>query len=238
MGRTSKSQRNKSVVDVAVAAGTAIGAVQTGRERLNAFLLPFAWWVGALGLMALCSCGVLAAMSEDDWPEILDPDQLPLYAMGSLVAGSLLGWGCMQTGLARLRRAVGWRVGGWFFVLLPIACCVVVLLDGRLFAMTEWEYGAHVALAVRWYPPILIGLCLVSFVVGEARKEGEGGVQRGAWSLLLIGPYVLLMATLVLGLQAPGLTETLEETLEEMGSGAIVAQVAFGYFLAAGASSS
>jgi len=238
--RRGDSRKRTAVVDVALAAGTALGTVQTGRERLNALLLPLAWWVGCLGMMSLASCGVLAAIPEDGWPEALDPDLLPVYAMASLAAASLLGWGCMQRGLGVVRERIGWRFGGWLFVLLPLACVGYVLASGRLFEPDEWAYAEQASLFARWYPAGLVGLFLSAFVAGELRG-GEGGVQaglqRGAWSILLVGPYVLLMATLALGVDAPFLTETLRDTLEELGAGAIVAQVAIGYFIAAGASS-
>ncbi len=245
MGRKrGKPDKRTGVVEVALAAGTALGAVQSTRERLNRFLLPFAWVIGAVGLMALAACGALAAVPEDHWPEALDPDLLPIYSTVSLAAASMLGWGCMQRGMGRMRARIGWRVGGWVFVLLPVLCGALVLADGRLAELAEWPRGRELALFARYYPPALIVLALVVFFLAELRggdareREQRGpGWQRAGWSLLLIGPYVLLMLTLVLGSEAPWLSEPLQDTLEELGAGAIVLQVAIAYFVSAGAAS-
>ncbi len=231
--------KQSKLVEVAMAAATAPATVITARERVNAFLLPVAWTIGAVGLMALVSCGMLAAVPEDNWPEALEFDHLPLYAVGSLAAASLLGWGCMQRGLGAVRRRIGWQVGGWLFVLLPVVCAGFVLAEGRWLRLEEWSHGRELGLFVRWYPAALVVLALGAFVLAELRSGGEEGAgwQRALWSLLLIAPYVLLMGTLVLGVEAPWLSETMQESLAELGSGAIVLQVAIGYFLSAGAAS-
>lgn len=224
------------------ATGVVVTGVRTTRERLNAFLLPWAWRVGWLGMSGLAVCAGLAVIDEDHWPRALplDPDQLPYYAVVCLVAASLIGWGCVQLGVRRVRGLVGDGLGGWLFVLLPLACAVLVLLQVReVVDMTTWPAG-HVLLPfTRWYPPALVALGMASYVtrrVGEDREPGR--LERGAWLLLLLAPYAVITAHVVERLDVPWLADSLEDTLDELGTAALVLQVVLAYFVSSSAAGS
>ena len=102
--RRKVSERKKTALGVA--AGT-VGLVQNARDKLNAVLTPLAWVVGFLGIAGLVGCAILWLLPLSSWPEGLTWEQLPLYATGSLVASGLLGWGCMQGGLLKMREVFG-----------------------------------------------------------------------------------------------------------------------------------
>lgn len=248
MGERRSERRRKSttgrLVDGAAlpvkATGVVVTGIQTSRERLNAWLLPWAWRVGWLGMAGLAVCAGLAVIDEEHWPDALDPDRLPYYAVVSLVAASLIGWGCMQLGVRRVRGLVGQRLGGWLFVLAPLACAVLVLLQVReVVDMTRWP-GAEVLVPLtRWYPPALVALGLVSYVtrrVGDDRAPGR--LERGGWLLLLLAPYVAITAHVVGRVDVPWLAASLEETLEELGTAALAVQLVLAYFVSSSAAGS
>lgn len=242
--RRRKRSATERLVDTAAlpvkATGAMVTGVQTTRERLNAWLLPWAWRVGWLGMSGLAVCAGLAVIDEDHWPDGLDPDLLPYYTVVCLVAASLIGWGCMQLGVRRVRGLVGQRLGGWLFVLAPLACALLVLLQVReLIDMTTWPGGDALVPFTRWYPPALVGLGLVSYLtrrVGDDRQPGR--LERGAWLLLLVAPYAVITAHVVGRLDVPWLADSLQDTLDELGTAALVVQLVLAYFVSSSAAGS
>jgi hypothetical protein len=210
----------------------------TARERLNKGLLPVAYVLGALGMTALLFCSVLWLMPEGTRPDQVDPDELLAATVVSLLFASLLGWGCMQKGLGRMRRKLGWTLGGWLFVGLPMCCALLGLAAAKEWApVNEWTAGPALLAAARWYPPFLIFASLFAYVTASSRVGEEGSKKRGVYFTLMVSPYALLMAYLVFQFEAPWLDDHLEETIHSAGEGAVVAQVALAYFCGGGSSS-
>jgi hypothetical protein len=221
------------------ALGVAIQAPLTVRERLNKGLLPVAFVAGCLGMLALALCGILWCLPEERWPAALDPDRLPFYLMLSLLFASLLGWGCMQKGLSKLRKSVGWTVGGWLFVGAPLVCAafLLTLKQGALGDPDDSTWLGLFGTVAYWYPPCLVASALFAYVTNRSRLGEQGRFERGFWFTLLVAPYALLMAYLIIGFHNPWIDERLQSTIHELGSGAIVAQVALAYFCGGGSSS-
>ena len=230
MGRKTKKQTK--LTDIARVAVVPLTLVQYGRELVNKLLLPVAFLTGAVGMVALVACLVLLVMPHERWPTFLSPSQLPIYMTLSLVAASLLGWSCMQTGLGRMRSAVGWTLGGWLFVLVPVLCGVVTVLGTtELLAPDNWPGSPWTGRVLRWYPPLVVFLSLGVYLWTQIRQEGEDSLARNVGSLALVLPYVALLTTLVLGVESPLLSEGLRDAVASLGSGAIVVQVILAYFL-------
>lgn len=233
--RRRQSTRKKTALEMA--AGT-VGLVQTTRERLNAVLTPVAWVSGVLGILGILGCAILWLLPVSSWPEGLVYEQLPLYGTSCLVAASLLGWGCMQGGLRKMRDVFGESLGGPLFVVLPVLCAVVGALAARkVLVLHDLPGYPWSELFVRFYPPLLMVAALGSFLAIKASKKQEGQLATGFWWALLILPYALLLGLLVFGLQAPFLSDSLRETMRGLGQWAIVLQVTLAYFLCAGGSS-
>jgi hypothetical protein len=223
------------------AMGKAVSGTQTARERINAFLMGPARVLGVLGCLALAACAVLWAVPEDNWPGLLTetlglvPARLPVYAVASLIAASLLGWHCMQQGVREMRKAVGWQIGGYLFVLMPLACGVLALLSSRgLVRIQTWPYAPYVIQFVRYYPIVLVVLALATFVAWKVRDEEENQFGRFLVFGLMVGPYALLMSFLIFGFQSALLSGPIKATASDLGSHAIIIQVTLAYFLSAG----
>ena len=111
----------------------------------------------------------------------------------------------MQLGMRRLRGLLGWRLGGYVLVLLPVLCATLNLLvgDGRPLAPSQVPYHEVVLPFARFYPPCVVSTCLLAFIgtSGEER-HGTARVASGALSLVLVSPYALLIAVLAFGLEA------------------------------------
>jgi hypothetical protein len=216
-----------------------IEAVQGVRERVNGFLLPIAWWVGWLGLSSLVVCAALNVIDEDHWPAGLDEDDLPRVAMASLIAASLVGWGCMQLGMRRVRELVGWRVGGWLFVFVPLVCALLVLAHVRGWTdLTTWPGGEWLTPFARFYTPALVAVGLASYATLRLKEDEEDArrrLERGVGLLVIFAPYALLVLHIALRVDVPWLGEPLEETLEAWGTAALVLQVMLAYFVSSGA---
>lgn len=226
-------------------AGLPILAVQTARERLNGFLLPWAWRVGWLGMSALVVCGALAILDPAHWPTLggaeLDEDHLAPAAVGSLVFASLVGWGCMQVGMRRVRKAVGMKLGGYLFVVLPVFCALLVLAQVRGWIdVRTWPAGEWVHPFARFYTPLLVAIGLTSYLLqrltaGKEEDDRTRRLERGLWLLLVLAPYALLMTHLALGADVPWLADPLEDALRQYGTAALVIQVVLAYFVTASA---
>lgn len=213
------------------------GKIVWAREQTNAAILPLARTAGLVGLVALGVCAALLQVPEASRPDALEDEPLAFYTMLALATSSLLGWGCMQMGLARVRKAVGWRTGGYLFVLLPLACATTGLVfgSGDLFHAEDvpghqvwWPF-------VRFYPPCVVVGALLAFLFTKT-TEGEGAarVARGGWALLSVAPYAALIAVLAFGVEVEWLHDGLEDTLDELGAWALVLQVILAFFVGGG----
>ncbi|HBP21822.1 MAG TPA: hypothetical protein DEA08_29060 [Planctomycetes bacterium] len=226
---------SKRLTDMGRVALAPVTAAQRTREVTNALLLPVAVLIGVAGMFALLGCGVLASIPHERWPSGLNPEQLPVYLTTSLIAASLLGWGCMQSGLGRMREAIGWTVGGWLLVLLPLVCAVLVLLASKevISSLEQWPLAPWSGRLLRWYPPTLmvIALGVYLWVQWGKAKKGEDRLVRRAGATVLVLPYVALISVLVFGVDSPLLNDSLSEVIEWLGGSAVVVQLVLAYFI-------
>jgi hypothetical protein len=85
---------------------------------------------------------------------------------------------------------------------------------------------------VRFYPPCVVSTCLLAFIgTSGEEKRGTARVASGALALLLVLPYALLIAVLAFGLEATWLSDTLQETLDDLGQWALVVQVVLAFIV-------
>lgn len=212
----------------------ALARVQAGAERLESLSAAVAIWGGGLGLIALAACGVLALVPPEGWPGLLDPDRLATYTVLSLAWASLLGWGIVQQGMVRLRQGLGSVGGGLLFVVLPLVCGLLDFLAAReVVAPADWSGGEVVAPVIHWYPPALVAVTLVAYITWKSRPREPGRLGRGLGLALVVTPYALLMASLTFGVSAPWLQGPLGDAFDELGGGALAAQLALAFLVAA-----
>lgn len=221
------------------AVGGVVSAPQAMREWLNRVFLPFAWVIGWAGTLALMACGALYAGQDEFWPEQLwfGPSELPRIAMISSVAASLLGWGCMQQGLARIREGLGWRLGGWVLILLPTVCVALeVMVQRDMLELGEWVDPRYVPepwlrTFIRWFPAAVVIGSILAFLDEKVRTKDAIYLGKGVWYAWLVTPYVLLLGGLAFHLRHPWMDAQLQETAEVMGFGVLGLQILLVYFI-------
>jgi len=98
----------------------------------------------------------------------------------------------------------------------------------------ETGAGSWVLMLMRWYPPGVIAASLIAYVATKSRIQDEGRFERGVWFLGLVAPYAILLVYLLVGFEVPWLDDNLEDSIQELGQGAIVLQIAIAYFLSGG----
>ena len=211
------------------AARTALSAP----ERLRRALVPVAFWTGCVGVAAVLGCAALALLPAERWPAALDTAHLPLYAVLSLCVASLVGWGCVQEGQGRVKRTIGKPTAVIAFLVLPLAAAALSFLDKHVLAtpLREWPGGTWIALFVRWYTPLLVAVSLVTFLTWRTRPRRRVYLTRGAGFVILVAPYVLLLAVILFDLPAPWVEQPVEDSLDTIGESSVLAQVIVGYFL-------
>lgn len=210
----------------------------TLRERLNGVIYPAARVVGGLGLVVLAVWAALRfVVSPEVWAAHLDAARLPVLLALGLVAASLLGWASMSEGLRRVRGRLGQPLSSALFVLVPMLCALLSLLTAaEWIEPAEWPGGPGLVPFLRFYPPGLVVLFVAVNLIAIGRDERRGGARAALGEAALCIPYGLLLIAFVLGSWASAeLRDSLEETIEALGAGAIVLQVGLAWFISAGA---
>jgi hypothetical protein len=84
---------------------------------------------------------------------------------------------------------------------------------------------------VRWYPPITVMACAAAYLKRQALPRSRVHFWRGVGSMVLLLPYALLFAYLVLHLRVQPLEGPLHETLAQVGRYSIIVQILLMYFV-------
>ncbi len=221
--------------DTARSAGRVAFAAASLPDRVDSFVAPLLWWVGWCGLAALAAVGVLALLPDETWPAFAERALLPVYAVSALAVASLVGWGCMQKGQDRVRRALGPVAAGILFVALPLGAELLDLLDARgVVAIDAWPQPWLWRAALRFTSGVVVALGLGAFLTWKTRPRRKVRLGRGAWFVLVCAPYVLLVAVVAYGVPAAWVSEPLGDVLEAAGGGTLVLQLALAHFLGGG----
>ncbi len=233
--RPTRSTRSTGGLPGAVAGAARVAARTPGQVRRA--VVGVSWWLGWLGLLALPVLGALRLVAEDARPVPLADDEFRLAAVAALAVASLLGWGCMERGEERVRRAIGRGPALLLFVVIPVGLWALTIGQERGWAdVAEWPGGEWWMLAPRVVPAALVAISLTAFLTSQARPRRRIRWGRGAWWLLLVTPYAALIALTVLRVPAPAeFGEPVSDGLAALAGGSIAAQLAIGYFLGDGA---
>lgn len=216
---------------------TLVDAAQVPR-RLDERLRPVALLAGWLGFAAAAGCALLHATPDAHWPTSLTwltRDRLPACATLSLVTASLLGWAYMQEGQSRIERRVGRRWSLVLFVLLPIAAAAIAFVEAEApLEPATRERTAWLFLAARWYAAAAVVANLVAFGKGRLAARRRGRAARAVAFGVLVAPYLLLLAALVLGVRLPWLDHSLRGAIDSLGTGGVAVQLAIAWFVGSG----
>lgn len=206
------------------------GAVRTVRAApalLERVLAPLCLLVGGVGFVALCALLALRVVPTEHWPAVVAPGDWPTWTVAALVAAALLGWALMQQGQARLTRRLGRGVAFVAFVLLPLLATALTwaLRAGHLTPESLPASAVVVPLAA-WYTTGAAVLSLLAFLLHRSRPRSRWYLDRGASALLLVAPYVVLLALIGTGLADRWIGGAFEDAVDTLGRFGLLLHVA------------
>ncbi len=179
---------------------------------------------GWLGVAALGAVTPLWLSRRDE--------QTTVWLVGALLAASLVGWRNVNEGQNALSRAIGPGLGMFIFFWLPLACGAASLFEARLVEATGFAAPDHPFwLFVRWFPPLTVMVCAAAYLKRQALPRSRVHFWRGIGSIVLLLPYALLFAYLVLHLSVEPLEGPLHETMAQVGRYSIIVQILLMYFV-------
>ncbi len=179
---------------------------------------------GWLGVAALCVLTPLWLSRRDE--------QTTVWLVSALLAASLVGWRNVNEGQNALSRAIGPGLGMFIFFWLPLACGAASLFEARLVEATGFAAPDHPFwLFVRWFPPLTVMVCAAAYLKRQALPRSRVHFWRGIGSIVLLLPYALLFAYLVLHMSVEPLEGPLHETMAQVGRYSIIVQILLMYFV-------
>lgn len=206
------------------AISSAAASTRRAKERFDAGVMRLATVAGWLGVAALGAVTPLWLSRRDE--------QTTVWLVGALLAASLVGWRNVNEGQNALSRAIGPGLGMFIFFWLPLACGAASLFEARLVEATGFAAPDHPFwLFVRWFPPLTVMVCAAAYLKRQALPRSRVHFWRGIGSIVLLLPYALLFAYLVLHLSVEPLEGPLHETMAQVGRYSIIVQILLMYFV-------
>ncbi|CAG0950880.1 hypothetical protein PLCT2_00187 [Planctomycetaceae bacterium] len=206
------------------AISSAAASTRRAKERFDAGVMRLASLVGWIGVAALCVLTPLWLSRRDE--------QSTIWLVSALLAASLVGWRNVNEGQNALSRAIGPGLGMFIFFWLPLCCGAASLFEERLVEATGFAAPDHPFwLFVRWFPPLTVMVCAAAYLKRQALPRSRVHFWRGVGSIVLLLPYALLFAYLVLHLSVEPLEGPLHETLAQVGRYSIIVQILLMYFV-------
>jgi hypothetical protein len=178
--------------------------VQEAREKLNDAVETGALWIGVLGFIGVAAFLVWWGLLtwKPDWAP-LTPDQFSLKAVtlslvGSLLAASCLGWLLVNDGQGAIEKKSGRGLSVILFGVLPMLCLVATLFPAKVshfmnMPMIEQQPGHPFWLWVRFYPMVLVAVCLMVAFKRTVQPRKYVKKARAAKFLLLSAPYLVVL---------------------------------------------
>lgn len=205
-------------------------STRDAKKRFDAWVMRLAALVGWAGVIALCVLAPLSlagklGKSGEAW------------LVGALMAASLIGWRNVNEGQNALARKLGQgALAAMLFFVLPLGCGAAELFEARLAQVLGFAPPDHPFwLTVRWYPPLVVLACALTFLKRQALPRTRVHFWRGLGAVALLVPYALLFAYLVLHVRVEALEGPLHETLSSTGRYSIIVQLLLMYFVGSAA---
>lgn len=206
------------------AISSAAASTRRAKERFDAGVMRLATVAGWLGVAALGAVTPLWLSRRDE--------QSTVWLVSALLAASLVGWRNVNEGQNALSRAIGPGLGMFIFFWLPLACGAASLFEARLVEATGFAAPDHPFwLFVRWFPPLTVMVCAAAYLKRQALPRSRVHFWRGIGSIVLLLPYALLFAYLVLHMSVEPLEGPLHETMAQVGRYSIIVQILLMYFV-------
>lgn len=199
--------------------------VGKAREAYSTLIHKLAFLVGSAGFFVLILLGihwVTGQVAPGVNPITISEGDFARYLIIAVFCASFTGWLIVDDGQSRLQDRSGRIPGLLAFGLLPIVCLVASVWP---VSAAEWTGLPHQDgnsnhpfwLFVRYYPIVLIGICLAFAFRREAVPRKYFKMKRAAKFVLLTAPYVVLLIFQELSLRDRLLNDALGNTLGAVG---------------------
>lgn len=178
--------------------------VEAAREKLNDAMETGALWLGVLGFIGvavfLIWWGLLTW--KPDWAplpvEKFSLKAVTLSLVGSLMAASCLGWLLVNDGQSSIEKKSGRGLSVILFGALPMFCLAATLFPAK---MSQWlgipamehEPGHPFWLWIRFYPMVLVAVCLLVAFKQTVKPRKYVKKARAAKFILLSAPYLVVL---------------------------------------------
>lgn len=207
---------------------------RSAKRRFDGWVRTTAWYAGWTGVALLVGVFVLymAPASAWDGRAGLREAHLPVYLLIGVLMASMVGWSFIEAGEDRIKKHLGKYVNLVLFVILPLSCAAAELLAGPISRSTGWQKPGHPFWnVVFWYPALLVMVCAAVYLSWKSRPRKRVYLDRGASAALLMLPYAVLFAYIVLGVHVDWLDDKLQDTMNSLGAYALVLQLVLAYFV-------
>lgn len=185
---------------------------------LERVLAPLCVFVGAVGFVASAALAVIASLPPESAPAPLAPDDAARLLVPALVIAALLGWALMQQGQHRVRRRLPGVLALVLLVILPIVTTgLTALVRGGQLSVEQVPAAEWVLPISAWYTTGVAAVSLLAFLLNRARPRTRWYLGRGAFALVLVAPYAVLLALIGTGLAGEWLGEPFEDAMDTLG---------------------
>lgn len=199
--------------------------VKRAKRRYDEIIEWIAKVIGGVGLVALILFGVawgLREFTEVELPIELSRKQLLNYTIISVFCASFLGWLVVSDGQERIERRSNRILMLIVFLMLPVLCLISSVFPSLSIKAAELA-GASLPeqsessnhpfwLFVRYFPILLIAVCLVAAFRKEAMPGKHVKKKRALKFACFTAPYVILIVFQELSLKNELVKDALDAT--------------------------
>ncbi|MCA8939834.1 MAG: hypothetical protein KDB07_08505 [Planctomycetes bacterium] len=226
-----KKRKNDNILSAshkAVKGG--VKKVRRAKSALDHGIEVLAFFVGIAGFVAIVGLGVLYLwhrFEAESYPSWISPNHFMAYGVFAVFAASFTGWLIVCDGQERLEKKSHRIVSMVFFGLLPLVCLVATVFPNWTAEVSglpavDAQPWHPFWIFVRFYPLLLIFLCLWIAFKREAKPRKYFKKKRALKFLLLASPYILVLVFQELSLKQSLVESATDATIGGTAVGAAI----------------
>lgn len=200
--------------------------VKQAKKSYDEFMGKVTLVVGVLGFVALAGLGALwlwRRLHPATVPGIIVPRDFIGALIIAVFCASFIGSIVVGKGQALMAKRTGRKLALVLFFVLPVVCLIATIFPSwtaRTFGLPPMDANPLYPfwLMVRWYPPVLVAISLLTVFRDEAQSS-RGDIRRkpALKFALIVAPYIAIMVFQELSLKSELLGGALNSTLGAIG---------------------